>query len=120
MKSFLIYKKSNEKEAGDFKLAFIEEKINLKAMLFGSIWFLFNKMWDIALIIFIIETLAVKFFPRGEMAMVFMTTFRIALGLFASELSELSFRRQGFKFDTIISSHDTSSAEMKYFEKLTV
>ncbi len=101
--------------------AFIREAFSFWAFLFGPFWFLFHRLWLVALALLAAELALSGLMYAVGLTEVFQSVVQIAvavlIGLFANDIRRFWLERQGYVMDGVVAANDLAMAEELYFAR---
>jgi hypothetical protein len=110
MKKFAVYQKNID------DIILIQEGFNFIAAIFGGFWALYNRIWPLFAVGVILYYLQFTLTSSGYLLAVKLLSF-LFFGLLSDFVYQLYLEKQGYILKDVIIAKDSSSAELKYYER---
>ena len=104
------------------KPVFLREGFNWLAFLFTFVWALYQRLWGLALVVFLANVAAMAAMKYGALSQlsagIVQFALQIIVGFHANDCLRKRLSKQGFIFQDITSGDSLLRAEQRYFDRL--
>jgi hypothetical protein len=108
LKKYLIYKHQTLP-----RIAIINDGFSFRAAIFGALWLLYQGIWKVASL-FMLGSFCFSMLDLNITIIQIMSF--LSLGLFAADILEWHYKKQGYELERIIFAYSEEEVELRFYD----